>query len=58
MLPWVVARLQTRLPEMLRAAGGAHVADQVDMRATAPVIDTVEQMAQRARAEHPAGRDI
>jgi hypothetical protein len=56
MLPWVIGRLRTRLSEMLTAAGGAHVAGQLDMTTTAPVIDTIEQMAQRARAEHPAGR--
>jgi hypothetical protein len=56
MLPWAIERLRMRLPEMLRAAGGAQVADRLDMQVVAPVIDKVAEMAERARAEHRAAQ--
>jgi len=50
MLPWVIERLQTRLPEMLTAAGGGHIAARLDMSVIGPVIDEVAAMATEARA--------
>jgi hypothetical protein len=52
MLTWVIDRLRTRLTEMLAAAGGAPVADQVDMATVAPVLDAVADMARRAGTEY------
>ncbi len=48
MLPWVITRLRTRLPEMLRGAGGAELAAEVDFEAVAPAIDAVERAARKA----------
>ena len=49
MLPWVIDRLRTRLPEMLRAAGGAELAAAVDQNAIATAIDAVEDEARQSR---------
>jgi hypothetical protein len=48
MLPWAVERLRTRLPAMLRAAGGEAVAGRLDPARLGPVIDQVEALARRA----------
>jgi hypothetical protein len=49
MLSWAIERLRSRLPEMLTAAGGSHLAARLDMSAIAPVIDEVAAMAEQAR---------
>jgi hypothetical protein len=49
MLPWVLDRLRTRLPEMLRAAGGAPVADAVDPALVARAVDDVARLADAVR---------
>ena len=41
MLPWAIDCLRTRLPEMLRAAGGESVADGVDPAVVAAAVDDV-----------------
>ena len=53
MLDWTLDRLRTRLPEMLRQAGGAAVAAQVDPDLLAPVLAEVERLA--GAATKPAG---
>jgi hypothetical protein len=50
MLAWAIARLRTRLPEMLTEAGGSHLVDVLDRGVVGPVIDEVAAMAKRARA--------
>jgi len=54
MLPWAMERLRTRLPEMLAAAGGSHLVEQLDPALVGRVVDEVEAMAERARAAHRA----
>jgi hypothetical protein len=53
MLDWALDRLRTRLPEMLRQAGGAEVAEQVDPDVLGPVLTEVERLA--GAATRPAG---
>ena len=53
MLDWALDRLRTRLPEMLRQAGGAAVAEQIDPGALGPVLTEVERLARAAT--RPAG---
>ena len=48
MLDWALERLRTRLPEMLRQAGGAAIAEQVDPAVLAPVLSEVEKLASAA----------
>jgi hypothetical protein len=48
MLDWTLDRLATRLPEMLRHAGGAGVADQVDPAVVGPVLAEVRRLASAA----------
>jgi len=48
MLPWVVNCLRTRLPEMLRAAGGVQLAAAVDRDEIATAIDAVEDKARQS----------
>ncbi len=48
MLDWTLERLRTRLPEMLRQAGGAAIADRVDPEALLPVLPEVERLARAA----------
>ena len=48
MLDWTLERLRTRLPEMLRQAGGAAIAEQVDPGALLPVLPEVERLARAA----------
>ena len=55
MLPWAIERLRTRLPAMLRAAGGDAVADRLDGARLGLVIDEVEALARRALAAGRAG---
>jgi hypothetical protein len=45
MLDWTLDRLRTRLPEMLREAGGDAVAEQVDAAVVEPVLAEVERLA-------------
>ena len=49
MLPWVLDCLRTRLPEMLRVAGGEAVAAAVDPAAVASATDHVARLAEAAR---------
>lgn len=49
MFPWAIECLRRRLPAMLTAAGGTHLAEQLDPAVLAPVIDKVEAMAEAAR---------
>ena len=48
MLDWTLERLRTRLPEMLREAGGAGIADQVDPAVVGPVLAEVQRLASAA----------
>ena len=50
MLDWTFAVLRSRLAAMLEAAGGAELANRMDPRAAAPVLDEVEH-ATRAIAQ-------
>jgi len=50
MLDWAIERLRTRLPAMLRAAGGGEVAARLDEEQVARTIDEVEQLARHAQA--------
>lgn len=45
MLDWTLQKLRTRLPEMLRQAGGETVAAQVDPAVVGPVLVEVEKLA-------------
>ncbi|HEX9766791.1 MAG TPA: hypothetical protein VGA36_08500 [Nitriliruptorales bacterium] len=49
MLDWVLDRLRTRLPDLLRrTAAGAALADQLDVDLAVKVLDDVEALARRA----------
>ena len=48
MLDWTLERLRTRLPEMLRQAGGSAVADEVDPGVVGPVLAEVQRLASAA----------
>ena len=50
MLDWAIERLRTRLPAMLRAAGGEDVAARLEDEQVARAIDEVEELARRAQA--------
>ena len=54
MLPWVVERLRSRLPAMLRAAGGDDLVEQLDAELVDRAVDEVHAMAERARSAHRA----
>ncbi len=56
MLPWVVQRLRTRLPEMLRESGGAEVAARVDLEQVGRAVKEVEEMAAAAQERQRALR--
>lgn len=56
MLPWVIERLRTRLPEMLPHAKGGELAEKVDPAVLAPVIDQVEAIATQAQINVRAAR--
>jgi hypothetical protein len=45
MLDWTLEKLRTRLPEMLRQAGGSAIADEVDPAVVEPVLVEVEKLA-------------
>ena len=49
MLEWAIERLRTRLPDMLRAAGGDDVAARLDEARVGRAVDEVEILARRAR---------
>ena len=49
MLPWVLDRLRTRLPEMLREAGGESVAVSVDPDVVSSAVDDVARLAEAVR---------
>jgi hypothetical protein len=49
MLEWALERLRTRLPAMLRAAGGDDVAARVDESRLGRAVDEAEALARRAR---------
>ena len=49
MLPWALDCLRTRLPEMLRVAGGEAVAAAVDPAVVASATDHVARLAEAAR---------
>ncbi|HEX4016173.1 MAG TPA: hypothetical protein VHX15_05490 [Frankiaceae bacterium] len=48
MLDWTLDRLRTRLPEMLRQAGGDAIAGQVDAEVLVPVLTEVARLASAA----------
>jgi hypothetical protein len=50
MFPWAIERLRTRLPDMLREAGGAHLVDDLDAAVVDRAIDEVVSLAEQARA--------
>lgn len=54
MLPWAIERLRTRLPEMLREAGGDHLVDQLDTGLIDQTLIEVHDMAEQARATYRA----
>jgi hypothetical protein len=56
MLPWVVERLRTRLPDMLTEAGAEDLARQVDLDVVGGVIDEIERMAVAAQRQQQAVR--
>jgi hypothetical protein len=56
MLPWVIERLRTRLPEMLPHAQGDHLVPLLDHALLDPVIAQVEAIATKAQAEVRAVR--
>lgn len=56
MLPWAIGCLRNRLPEMLRHAGGGHIADRVDPTVLGPVVDRVAQLAHESRERFRASR--
>ena len=49
MLPWAIRCLRSRLPEMLEAAGGGRLVDQLDSARIDAVLGDVAVMAERAR---------
>ena len=56
MLPWVLERLRRRLPEMLRNAGGADLAERVDPATVEPAVAEVAALAEAAQAQVRAQR--
>ena len=56
MLPWVIERLRTRLPEMLPHAKGDALVPQIDHALLDPVIDQVEAIAAKAQSDVRAVR--
>src|SRR5262245_13940501 len=48
MLTWVLERLRTRLAEMLRQAGGAHLADKLDRGLVERAVDEAATIAANA----------
>lgn len=54
MLAWALAQLRTRLEPMLRQAGGASVAESLDAKGVAALVDRVETLAREATAASSA----
>jgi hypothetical protein len=54
MLPWAVDRIRTRLPEMLREAGGEHLIEGMDPALVAKVVDEVQSLAEAAQQANRA----
>jgi len=54
MLDWAIERLRSRLPDMLRAAGGDDIAARLDETLLAAAVEEVERLARRARARRAA----
>jgi hypothetical protein len=54
MLPWTIAALRHRLPQMLPHAGGAHLVAGIDDAVLGPVVDEVAALAERAQAAQRA----
>jgi hypothetical protein len=52
MLDWAIERLRTRLPDMLRAAGGDDVAARLDGEQVTRAVTEAEALARHARAAH------
>jgi len=50
MLPWALACLRTRLPEMLTEAGGGALVEGLDQRAIDSAVDEISALAAGARA--------
>ena len=50
MLDWALARLRARLPDMLREAGGAAIADRVDPVVVDKALTEVQSLADAARS--------
>ncbi|MGE0385530.1 MAG: hypothetical protein AB7Q97_12425 [Gammaproteobacteria bacterium] len=48
MLPWAIATLRARLPEMLTKARGAHLTDRIDAAAVERALIRVEELARSA----------
>ncbi len=51
-LEWALARIRTRLPQMLARAGAADVAARVDTAVVESILPRVTEAAYRARFEH------
>lgn len=52
MLPWAIGCLRSRLPQMLEAAGGSHLVDQLDLHRIESVLDEIVLIAEAARRAH------
>jgi hypothetical protein len=50
MLPWTLTRLETRLPEMLRAADADELAERLDAQVLTPALREVTRLSQAAAA--------
>ena len=53
-LAWALARLRTRLPQMLRRAGAKEIAERVDPDSVEAALPRVTEAAYRARFHHGA----
>jgi hypothetical protein len=53
MLTWAIGCLRTRLPEMLRAAGGGHLVGTLEPAVLEGAIDQVARTAEQARRQPP-----
>ncbi len=54
-LAWALARLRTRLPQMLRRAGAKEAAERFDLRSVEAVLPRVAEVATRARFHRDDG---
>jgi len=57
MLEWALARIATRLPQMLTAAGGAELAGMINQSELSAALDQVARLATAAQSAYRAGRD-